>query len=124
MAGPDLLKSLIRTIFRFREKQIALTADVEAMSFQVELPPADWKVIRVLWRENNTKQTSVYEYGRHIFGAKSSSTCVNYALQQVGRDCKDENGLVAKLINRNFYLEDFVKSVASEEEGMDVYRNL
>ena len=124
MAGPDLLKSLIRTIFRFREKQIALTADVEAMSFQVELPPADWKVIRVLWRENNTKQTSVYEYGRHIFGAKSSSRCVNYALQQVGRDCKDENGMVAKLINRTFYLEDFVKSVASEEEGMDVYRNL
>ena len=30
MAGPDLLQSLIGIIFKFREKQIALTADVEA----------------------------------------------------------------------------------------------
>ena len=34
-------------------------------------------------RENNTEPISVKEYGRHIFGAKSSPTCVNYALQQV-----------------------------------------
>ena len=66
----------------------------------------------------------MYEYGRHIFGAKSSPTCVNYALQQVGRDSRDDNGMVANLINRNFYMDDFVKSVASEEEAVDVYRSL
>ena len=124
MAGPDILQSLIGIIFRFREKQIALTADVEAMFLQVKVPPADCKVLKFLWREHNTKPISVYEYGRHIFGAKSSPTCVNYALQQVGRDCRDENGMVANLINRKFYMDDFVKSIASEEEAGDVYRNL
>ena len=48
MAGPDLLQSLIGIIFRFREKQIALTADVEAMFLQVKEPPADCKVLRFL----------------------------------------------------------------------------
>ena len=124
MAGPDLLQSLIGIIFRFREKQIALTADVEAMFLQVKAPPADCKVLRFLWRENNTDPISVYEYGRHIFGAKSSPTCVNYALQQVGRDSRDDNGMVAKLINRNFYMDDFVKSVASWEEAVEVYKCL
>ena len=38
MAGPDLLQSLIGIIFRFREKEIALTADVEAMFLQVRVP--------------------------------------------------------------------------------------
>ena len=66
----------------------------------------------------------MYDHGRHIFGAKSSPTCVNYALQQVGRDCRDDNGMVAKLINRNFYRDNFVKSVASEEDTVDVYRSL
>ena len=79
MAGPDLLQSLIGIIFRFREKKIALTADVEAMFLQV-------KVLRLLWRENNTDPISVYEYGRHIIGAKRSPACVNYALQL----CKSE----------------------------------
>ena len=124
MAGPDLLQSLIGIIFRFREKQIALTADVEAMFLQVKAPPADCKVLRFLWRENNTDPISVYEYGRHIFGAKSSPTCVNYALQQVGRDGRDDNGMVANLINRNFYMDDFVKSINSEEEAVDVYKSL
>ena len=124
MAGPDLLQSLIGIIFRFREKEIALTADVEAMFLQVKVPPTDCRVLRFLWRENHTDPISVYEYGRHIFGAKSSPTCVNYALQQVGRDSRDDNGMVAKLINRNFYMDDFVKSVASGEEAVEVYKCL
>ena len=44
MAGADFLQSLIGIIFRFREKQIALTADVEAMFIQVKSHPADCKV--------------------------------------------------------------------------------
>ena len=95
MASPDLLQSLIRIIFRFREKQFALTADVEAIFLQVKVPPVDCKVLQFLWRENNTEPISVFEYERHIFGAKSSPTYVNYAMQQVGRDCGGDNGMVA-----------------------------
>ena len=72
------------------------------MFLQVKVPHAVCQVLRFLWRESNTKPFSVYEYGRHIFGAKSSLTCVNNALQQVGRDCRYENGMVANLNNRNF----------------------
>ena len=115
MAGPDILQSMIGFIFRFREKQIALTADVEAMFLQLKAPPTDCKVLQFLWRENHTDPISVYEYGRHIFGAKSSPTCVNYDLQQVGRDCGGDNGMVASLINRNFHMDDFGKSVISKE---------
>ena len=66
----------------------------------------------------------MYGYGRHIFGAKSSPTCVNYALQQVGRDSRDDNRMVANLINRNFYLDNFLKSLASREEAVEVYKCL
>ena len=86
--------------------------------------PADCKVLKCLWRENNTEPISVCEYGRHIFGAKISPKCVNYDLQQVGRDSRDDKGMIANLIKRKFYLDDFVKSVASEEEGAQVYKCL
>ena len=124
IAGPDLLQLLISIIFRFREKLIASTADVEAMFLQVKVPPTDCKVLRFLWRENNTEPISVYEYERHIFGPKSSPKCVNYALQHVGRDCRDENVIVATLINRNFSKDNFVESIASEKEAVEVYRSL
>ena len=124
MAGPDLLQSLNGIICKFTEKQIALTADIEAMFLQVKVPPADCKVLRFLWKENKTEPVSVYEYGRHIFVAKSLPSCVNYALQQVGGDCKDENMRVAKLIIRNYFMDNFVKSVAPEKEAVDMYRSL
>ena len=40
LSGPDLLQILIR-IFRFREHQIALSADIEAMFLQVDVPGDD-----------------------------------------------------------------------------------
>ena len=89
--GPDLQQSLIGVIFRFREKQIGLTADVEAMFLHVKVLPTACNVLRFVWRENHTDPIFVYGYGRHIFGAKSSPTCVNYALQQVRRDSRVDN---------------------------------
>ena len=41
LAGPDLLHGLIGTIFRFREGRIALTADIESMFLQVQVPEQD-----------------------------------------------------------------------------------
>ena len=41
LPGRDLLQSLIGIIFRFREHQIALSADIEAMFLQVAVPSDD-----------------------------------------------------------------------------------
>ena len=124
LTGPDLLQNLIGIIFRFREQRVAITADIEAMFLQVKVPPEDCKVLRFLWRDNPNEPVNVYEYGRHIFGAKSSPTCANYALQQVARDNAQESPQVTKLIMRNFYLDDFVKSVPSAEQAIEIYNKL
>ena len=49
LAGPDLLHGLIGTIFRFREGPIALTADIESMFLQVQVPEQDKSCLRFLW---------------------------------------------------------------------------
>ena len=49
LAGPDLLHGLIRTVFRFHEGPIALTADIESMFLQVQVPEQDKSCLRFLW---------------------------------------------------------------------------
>ena len=115
--GTDLLQNLIGIFFRFREQKIAMTIDIEAMFLQVKVPPGDCRVLRVLWRDNPNEPRKVYEYGRHIFGAKNSPTCADDALQQV--PCAQELPQVIKLIMRNLYMNDFVKSVPSAEQAID-----
>ena len=124
LTRPDLLQNLVGIIFRFREQKIAITADIEAMFLQVKVPPEECKVLRFLWRDNTNELVKVYEYGRHIFGAKSSPTCANYALQQVARGNTQESPQITKLIRRNFYMDDFVKSVPSAEQAIEIYNML
>ncbi len=66
----------------------------------------------------------IYENTRHVFGAKSSPTCVNYALQQTARDNKKQHPLAAYVLERNFYMDDFVKSVKGSEAGVAIYEDL
>ena len=83
------------------------------MFLQVKVPLEDCKVLRFPKRDNPNEPFKVYEYVRHIFGAKTLPTCANYALQQVARDNAHEFPQITKLITRNFYMDDFVKSVPS-----------
>ena len=89
LSGPDLLRNLVGIVFRFRENQIAITADIESMFLQVAVPKNECKVLRFLWRNSADENVGVYEYNRHVFGAKRSPTCANYGFQQEGRDNKE-----------------------------------
>ena len=121
---PDLLQSLIGIIFRFREHQIALSADIEAMFLQVAVPSDDSRCLRYLWREDPEQRIEVYEYTRHVFGAKSSPTCANYASHQVAKDNAKEDEKLVKAVQRNFYTDDFLKSVRTPQEAIEIYQKV
>ena len=61
LSGPDLLQSLIGIIFRFREHQTALSANIEAMFLQVAVPNDDSRCLRFLWGEDPERRIEVYE---------------------------------------------------------------
>ena len=124
LTGPDLLRNLIGIIFRFREHEVAINADIESMFLQVGVPVEDCRVLRFLWRNSDKETLHVYEYNRHVFGSKDSPTCANYALQQAGKDFKDEFPKASEMIERNFYMDDLVKSVSNIQEAQEHYRQI
>ena len=124
LAGPDLLLGLIGTIFRCREGPIALTADIESMFLQVQVPEQDRSCLRFLWCPRTNEPVQIYGYQRHVFGAKSSPTCVNYALKQLGLDNIRKYPIAAKAIQNNFYMDDLIKSVETSEEAIEVFNQL
>ena len=112
---------MIGTIVGLGEDTIALSADFESMFLQFQVPEQDRKCLRFLWRPKTNEPVQIYEYQCHVFGVKSSPTCANYALKQVGLD--DEKS-AAKAIQNNFYLDDFIKSVEPPEEAIEVFNQL
>ena len=90
------------------------------MFLQVQVPEQDGSCLRFLWRPRTNEPVQIYEYQRHVFGAKSSPTCANYALK-VGLDNEEEYPIAAKAIQNNFYMDDFIKSVKTTEEAIEVF---
>ena len=103
--------SKIAAIFvRFRQHQYAISADIEEMFLQVGVSEKDQPSLRFLWRETPSEVIKVYEYTRHIFGAKDSPTCANYALNRTGVDNAAKFPEAAPAVKQNFHMYKYLDS--------------
>ena len=66
----------------------------------------------------------MYQYTRHIFGAKDSPTCANYALQRTARDNAKFYPEAAKAVFDNFYMDNYLESVKSPEKVINRSKDL
>ena len=114
MSGPDLTNNLLGVLIRFREGKIAISGDVEKMFYMVNLPEKDSNFLRFLWYANDdmTQIPREYRLKVHVFGAKSSPSCANYALQRCILECENLNEEISELLLRSFYVDDLMISIS------------
>ena len=124
LSGTDLLQNLIHVLLRFHQHQFAVPAYIEDIFLQVGVADCDQPSLRFLWRENPTTNVVVYQYTRHIFGAKDSPTCANYALQRATRDNVSQYAEATKAVLENFYMDDYLDSVESPERALNRSKEL
>ena len=123
LQGPDFLNNLVGVLRRFRKERIALVSDVESMFHQVRVDPKDQRFLRFLWWPQGNTNLSPEEYCMkvHLFGATSSPSCANFSLLQTAADnCDSYDPSVINTVRENFYMDDCLKSVDSEEEAVNL----
>ena len=104
LVGPDLLQSLIFVLLRFRLHKYAISADIEGMFLQVGVREEGQPSLRFLWQEDPTSSVVVHQHTRHIFGARDSPTCANFALQKTASDNQAEYPEAASAVVQKFYI--------------------
>lgn len=127
LQGPCLINDLTGVLLRFREDLFAFTADVEAMFYQVQVIEEDTDALRFLWWTSDDLDSPPEEFKMcvHIFGAKSSPCCANKALRQTAQDNDDVyDQEVIQTVNRNFYVDDVLKSAPSKERAIHLATDL
>lgn len=121
--GPDPINSLFGVILKFRNFEIALFADVEAMFYQVKVPKLDIGSFRFLWAENSlqNQRTDTFQMKVHMFVTMEPPCCTNYALKSFGRDNRTESSLATvETIIKSFYADDLLKSVSTNQEAINL----
>ena len=107
MSGPDLTNQIVGVLLKFRQENVAFMADIEAMFYQVKVPPEQRSFMRFLWWENSDtrKQILEYEMCAHVFGGTSSPSCSNYALKRTAADNQNQYGKnAADTLRKKFYI--------------------
>ena len=120
LQGPDLTNKLIGVLTRFRLYQIALMADVEAMFQQVRVEANDQDALRFSWwpREDTDEAPLTYRMTVHLFGGTWSPSCCTYAVHwTVQNNAHQFSKAACEMVNRNFYVDDCLKSVSTVERG-------
>ena len=124
--GPDMINSLPGVLARFRLEDMGLMADIEAMFYQVLIPESQRSYFRFLWWKDGDLSGKVLEYEMcvHPFGAISSGACANYALKRTADEGEPQFGMeAAETVRRDFYVDDWLKSVANVSQGKQLVRD-
>ena len=127
LQGPDLTNSLVGVLTRFRQREIAFMADIEAMFHQVKVAPEDRDVLRFLWWPDGDVSSSpkTYRMTVHLFGGTWSPSCCTYALNKTAEDGVEKySAPVRETVKENFYVDDCLKSVATKEDALALIEDL
>ena len=127
LQGPDITNSLVGVLTRFRQEAVAVMADIESMFHQVKVAPEDCSALRFLWWPDGdvTAQPEELMMAVHLFGGVSSPSCANFALKKTAEDNKTSfDPETVRTVKRNFYVDDCLKSVTSDESAIFLVDNL
>ena len=125
--GPDYNNTLLGVLLRFRTRSVAFMADIHAMFHQVRVPEAQRDVLRFLWwPDGNLDQApTTYRMTAHLFGGTWSPSVCCFALRQTAIEFAHQYGEeAARTVNRNFYVDDCLKSVDNVQQGQRLVQNL
>lgn len=118
--GPDLNKKLLGVLIRFREEDIAVTADIEAMFHQVPVAEEHKDALRFLLMGRPT----TFRMTVHLFGGAWSPSCAPYALQRTFRDYGMEHPPGVEGAVKNFYVDDLLLSTTTVTKAREMEREL
>ena len=123
LQGPDMTNNLTGILCRFRMKPVALTCDLQGMFNQVGVNSEDRNFLRFLWWENGDVEQPPQEFRMttHLFGARSSPACAMFALMKTADDYEENYGAeAAEFLRKNFYIDDGLTSVDTEENAISL----
>ena len=124
LQGSDDLVDVLRP---FRREPVGMMGDIEKMFHQVMVIQNNRDCMELYcWPVGDLEyQLKIYTMAVHIFGAVSSLSCTNYALQETIKDDKQlfSNRITQSALSR-LYVDDWLNLVPTHEEVVQLVREI
>eukprot|EP00079_Xenopus_tropicalis_P020479 XP_012811408.1 PREDICTED: uncharacterized protein LOC105946345 [Xenopus tropicalis] len=123
--GPDLNNKLLGVLIRFRKDPIAFIADIQQMFHSFLVREDHRNFLRFFWFRDNDPAKDVLEYRMkvHVFGNSPSPAVAIYGLRRSAQEGEVDYGRdVTQFVERDFYVDDGLKSSPSEETAISLLK--
>ncbi|XP_055527103.1 uncharacterized protein LOC129719731 [Wyeomyia smithii] len=124
LKGPDLLVSLVEVLLRFREGKIAVCSDIREMFLRILIREEDKWSQCFLWRASPEDEVQIIVINVAMFGATSSPCTAQFVKNKNALDYAELYPKAVDAIIRNHYVDDFLSSVNSVEEAVQLVRQV
>lgn len=124
MLGEKLQPDLHETVMRLRRYKFVVCGDIKKMFNQIRVNEEQWDCQRIFWRENPAHPLKEYWLTVVTFGLKASAYLSVRCVLQAARSAEDKLPEAAKVIQRDFYMDDCVTGAATEEKAIGLAKQI
>ncbi|XP_053685846.1 uncharacterized protein LOC128735386 [Sabethes cyaneus] len=124
LKGPDLLTPLLSALFQYRERQVAVSADVKEMFLQIMVRAQDRSALLFPYRDSPELPMSIMVSDVAIFGAACSPTQSQYIKNLNASEHELEFPRGAAAVIKKHYVDDYVDSFDTAEEAIEVAKEV
>lgn len=122
--GPSLQQDIFFILIRFRMFKFVLNADITKMYRQILIDKEQRKFQKILWRSDPQQELKCYELNTVTYGTASAPYLAVRTLLQVADDNETQYPLIAKILRRDFYMDDLLTSSDDISEIVNVQQDI
>ncbi|XP_063827848.1 uncharacterized protein LOC135077235 [Ostrinia nubilalis] len=124
MTGPNLQTDLFTLLLRFRQFEIAVTADVQQMYLRILLADDDRKYQKILYRFNEDELVRIFQFNSVAFGLRSSPYLAMRTIRQLALEEQDRFPRAAEVATHEMYMDDLTSSVPTANDAIQLAHDL
>ncbi|XP_066260795.1 uncharacterized protein [Euwallacea similis] len=124
MVGPVVQDELYAILLRLRLRKIVLSADIKMMYRYIKIQDSERDYQKILWRANSRDPVSVYRLNTVTYGTSSAPFQATRCLVELAKQNENTYPRTSEIMKRSFYMDDLLVSLNSEEEALNVYKEL
>jgi hypothetical protein len=124
LVGPPLQDDMRSLIMRWRMKKVCFASDVQKMYRQIHVAKEDRDLQRILWRADEKDPVKDYQLLRVTFGTASAPYLAVRTLHQLAEDEGSFNPDAAKVIKRDFYMDDLMTGKDTLEDAISLAKDI
>ena len=125
--GPQLACDIRGVLMRFRDEgEVAVGADIKDFFHEVYIAKEDEAAFRYWWfKSEDMDEVQLKGFLGHVFGAKSSNFVAIFTKRfHVNNKAAEYGALVVQAANRNFYVDDLLKSLRNTKIAKEFRINM